>query len=259
MSGIQQILMTSGGSYIFNYVISSNVLNFNLKSAAIAAGWNQISPLYATVTINTGVYVGSSATSTYSFDTGITFPAGTQLILINNGNILGCGGAGGHGGGATITAGGTGLQGGPALRAQYALSVTGPIGAIIGGGGGGGGGGGANSTVSGKVVTWYGGGGGGGGQGYSGGTGGVGTTSANFNGGTGGTGSTTSAGTAGPGGTDGVTSAGNGGVGGALGGPGAAGQTSAYAGGAAGAAGSAVVGNSNIVWSFSGSIYGALI
>jgi hypothetical protein len=126
-------------SYVFNQTIASNTTNYNLKSAAIAAGWDQVKPLIATVTINSAVFVYSTSTGSYAFSTGATFPAGTTLALINNGTILGKGGAGGAGSVAT-GAGSTGAGGGPAFIAQNAISVTNN--GTIGGGGGGGGGGG---------------------------------------------------------------------------------------------------------------------
>lgn len=125
--------------FTFNQTISSNTTNYNLKSAAIAGGWNQTSALNATITINGGVYVYSTSTGTYAFDTGSTFPAGTSLNLINNGIILGRGGDGGNGGVNQNGQGGAGGAGGPAFIARYATNVTNN--GTIGGGGGGGGGG----------------------------------------------------------------------------------------------------------------------
>jgi len=121
-------------SYTFNQTIATNTTNYNLKSAAIAAGWDQVKPLIATITINSGVYVYSTSTGTYAFDTGSTFPSGTTLTLINNGIIQGCGGNGGAGNA------GAGVAGGPAFIARHAITVTNN--GTIGGGGGGGGGGG---------------------------------------------------------------------------------------------------------------------
>jgi len=126
-------------SFTFNQTISSDTTNYNLKSAAITGGWNQTAALNATVTINGGVYVYSTSTGTYAFDTGSTFPAGTSLNLINNGIILGRGGNGGNGGVNQNGQGGAGGAGGPAFIARYATNVTNN--GTIGGGGGGGGGG----------------------------------------------------------------------------------------------------------------------
>ena len=146
---IMQALLGGGGvsSFAFNATISANTANYNLRAAAVAAGWDQIKPLNATVTINSGVYVYSTSTGTYAFDTGVTFPTGTTLSLVNNGTILGMGGAGagamgmGPGGTFYYTPINTSFAaaGGPGLIARYALSVT-NNGIIAGGGGGGGGG-----------------------------------------------------------------------------------------------------------------------
>jgi hypothetical protein len=126
--------------YVFNATISANTTNYNLRAAAVAAGWNQVLPLSATVTINAGVYVYSTSVGAYAFQTGTTFPAGTSLNLINNGIILGMGGNGGNGGTLPNSqAGVAGTTGGPALLAQQAITITNN--GIIGGGGGGGGGG----------------------------------------------------------------------------------------------------------------------
>lgn len=124
----------------FTQTISTNTTNYNLKAAAITAGWNQTTKLIATITINAGIYIYSTATGTYAFDTGSTFPVGTTLALINNGIILGRGGDGGRGAG--WASGGVSVAGsaaGPAFIARQAISVT-NNGTIAGGGGGGGGG-----------------------------------------------------------------------------------------------------------------------
>ena len=133
-------------NFVFNQTLSSNTTDYNLKSSAIAGGWNQTAPLQATITINSGVYVYATSTGTYAFDTGSTFPSGTTLALVNNGVILGAGGAGGGGGQSTASASlpVAGAGGGPALIARYAISITNNN--TIGGGGGGGGGGGATAT-----------------------------------------------------------------------------------------------------------------
>ena len=125
-------------SFVFNQTISSDTTNYNLKSAAIAAGWTQTVPLVATITINSSIYVYSTSTGSYAFDTGSSFYSGSTLALINNGTILGRGGDGGNGG-LDATPGTAGGAGGPAFIARYAISVTNN--GTIGGGGGGGGGG----------------------------------------------------------------------------------------------------------------------
>jgi hypothetical protein len=125
--------------YVFNYTIASHTNNFEIRQAALNAGWNGTTPLNATITINNGVYVYSTSTGSYAFSTGTSFPAGTKLRLDNYGYILGRGGDGGAGG--SISAGYGGGGAGPALYAGYTISIN--NGGVIAGGGGGGGGGGA--------------------------------------------------------------------------------------------------------------------
>ena len=119
-------------AYVWNYTISANTMNFNLRNTAVAAGWNQSAPLVATITVNGGIVVGSSSTSAFAFITGSSFPAGSTLRLNNNGWIVGAGGAGGDY--SNIGAGG-----GPALQALNPIIIYNA--GTIGGGGGGGGGG----------------------------------------------------------------------------------------------------------------------
>lgn len=209
MAGVHN-MMHSGGMFAFIATISANTNNYNLRTAALAAGWTGVQPLYAQITINGGVVVGSTTTGTPAFDTGSAPPAGSVMSIINNGSIVGKGGDGGLASGAgsnyptfVATAGGTG---GDALKVQYATSVT-NNGTIGGGGGGGGGSGGA--TVG--TTTGFGG-SGGGGAGANVGLGGS-RTSAGSNG------TLTTGGSGGNSGADG----GPGGTGGAQGAAGAAG------------------------------------
>lgn len=214
--------------FVWTPTISADVTNWVLYSQAIAAGWDGVTPLDAIVTVSSGIVLSANSTSLYGFDTGTGFPAGTTLKLIMPGYVCGMGGAGGN------TAG---SNGGPALRAQYAISID-AAGGVIGGGGGGGGG------------DEYGG-GGGGRSGRTNAAGGVGGASGTFSsGGSGGGGGGGAGGTTGPG------NAGLGGGGGGGGGWGASGgNTGYYAGGTGGAA---VVGNSYITWINTGTRYGAI-
>lgn len=263
-------------SFIFNATISSNTQNYNLKSAAIAAGWNQVQPLQATITINNGVYVGSTGTGNPAFRTGSTFPGGTILSLINNGIIIGAGGQGGTGMGATGGAGSAGAAGGGALMAEQIISIT-NNGTIAGGGGGGGGGGrviGYSSTTiknpcDSVGAFWVGGSGGGGGAGWiSGAGGGIGYQYPDWVSSLGGINPTAGiTGTNSAGGAAGTPARGvqqntcvlinQGYSGGAGGGRGAAGATGTggYSGGAAGYA---VSGNSYITWIATGSRLGPI-
>jgi hypothetical protein len=165
--------------YVFNGTISANTTNYDIRAAAISAGWDGVTPLTATITINSGVFVGSTSTSGFSIDSNSSgsFPVGTTISIVNNGTIVGCGGDGGAGGNATstapstqgVTAGSTGGTGGTAIRARCPISITNN--GIISAGGGGGGGGGAAARASSSVGNACEGGGGGGGGGVSPGTG----------------------------------------------------------------------------------------
>ena len=266
--------MLLAGGFAFNYVISADTANFNVRTAAIAAGWDGIAPLKATVMVNAGVYVYSTSTASPAFDTGTPFPSGSTITLINNGYIYGMGGAGATGGRSifpspTAETPAAGSSGGPALNAQAAITVV-NIGVIAGGGGGGGGGGGAYRDSGG----WFnsGGGGGGGGQGYnggalgSGGSAGGGGTVAAADGNAGTAGSKTANGTAGSGGASGGGEVGgDGGNGAALGATGSSGTAgtagadgAAGSGSAGGSPGNSVTGNSNITWAVTGTRTGPI-
>jgi hypothetical protein len=137
----------------FALTIASNQSNYNLRTAALAAGWGGASKVVAT--INSGVYVYGTSTGSPGLTINGSWPGGVSLV--NNGYILG---QGGNGGGAS---GGGGSY--PGAGAGLALSVSAPVSitnnGVIGGGGGGGGGGG---TLSCDSDYYWGGGGGGGGQ-----------------------------------------------------------------------------------------------
>ena len=134
--------------FTYNYTIPANTNNFDLRKAIVDAGWNQVQPVNATLTIAIGIYVTSISTGSYAVYISPAFPAGSNLTLINNGYIIGKGGNGGTGGstgtmtltGAKGVAGYNGNAGGPALYVGYSTSITNN--GLIGGGGGGGGGGG---------------------------------------------------------------------------------------------------------------------
>ena len=248
-----QNLQGKSNRVTINLVISADTTNYNIfsnKGGTYIAGKSDI-----TVTVNSGIKVGSTSTSTVAMDTGTGWTTGDTITIVNNGYIVGMGGAGGAGsaGGAGNTNGGAG---GDALLLQYATSINNTNG-VIGGGGGGGGG-----------AIWGnpGAGNGGGGAGYNPGTtpattgGGTSSTAgATTTGGTGGGayGGTTAGGAAGSNGADG-TSDGSAGGGGGLGGWGGGNSfyTASVFGGAPGAA---VVGNSYATWIANGARYGQIL
>jgi hypothetical protein len=213
------------GDFAFRFLrtIASDTADYNLYNDLISNGWNGTKPLKVVVTINSGVQVYASSTSSYAF-TISSIPARSSITLINNGTIVG---AGGNGGSNSSNPGG---DGGPALYTNYATTIT-NNGNIWGGGGGGGGG--ADGGDGSKYPAYVPGGGGGGGAGRVDGAG------AYYNG---------SAGTLTAGGAYGHAG-GTSGRGGTGGDPGSAGETT---NGSGGAAGFYVIGSSNITWEATG-------
>jgi hypothetical protein len=115
-------------SFTFNKTIATNTQNYNLRTDAIAAGWNGSAALIATVTVNSDVYVWSDDTAIAGFDTG-SIPAGSTVSITNNGFIIG------RGGGNGIS--NSSQPGGPAMNISYPVSITNN--SYIAGGGGNGG------------------------------------------------------------------------------------------------------------------------
>jgi hypothetical protein len=278
-----------GRSTFFSFIdtVTVDTANYNLRTRAIAAGWDGVLKLIATTTINSGVYVYSITTADAMTAGTTDYPSASGWYIVNNGFIIGSGGDAGAGGSATsnvITAGGAGGAGGNALTV-YNPGIIGVsydnVNGIIGGGGGGGGGGGAAYNDPGaKGGTTYGAGGGGGGGGIggyddpgytSGGNGGAGGTATvnaeNYPGSAGTAGYVTSgAGAGGAGGTTtngGGITGGTGGAGGVLGAAGSAGASGSgvgvfLGGGSGGAAGYSIKGTAWIfdVGSTPGYIFG---
>jgi hypothetical protein len=154
-----------------SYTFTASTANASLNVAAISGYVAGISDI--TVTVNTSVYLYSTSTGT----PGLTLSGGTSgdtLVLVNNGFIMGMGGAGGT---LSPTSGGAG---GTAISLGYPITInnTNPV-AYIGGGGGGGfaqagggrGGGGGAGGGNGGASTAPAAGGAGGGLGASGGPG----------------------------------------------------------------------------------------
>jgi hypothetical protein len=168
-----------GKSSTFNFTISSNQSNANLRTLAVAAGWDQSSKVNATV--SAGVYVWSNSTGTPALTINGAWPNG--VTLNNNGYIIGQGGTGASGNGSGYSSAGN--AGGPAISLGVNATIVNNSGAYIAGGGGGGaasyigtGGGGAGGGNGGSNS------GGGGGAGGAGGA--IGSAGANGGGGWGG-------------------------------------------------------------------------
>jgi len=234
-----------GKSSFFALTISSNTYNYNLATAAPGAGWPGSSAIQ--LTINPGVVVGSTSTETFALQIPSALNPAPSITVINNGTVIGMGGAGGdggRGGSPAIIPSGTVLST-PGAGAGTALFVGRPVvitnnGTLAGGGGGGGGGGGRPRTsTSAPPRRW--GGGGGGGAGFNGGAGGAAGNFEPVGPATPGTGGTVPAGGAGgdgrgPAGPDPAYSGGPGGGQGASGVAGStAGPIAAGSGGGAGA------------------------
>lgn len=218
--------------------ITSSVYNYNVAANALAhpsyaAGYSDV-----LVTVDSGVYVGSTSTATYAMTVPDTLNVNDTVTIYNNGTILGTGGAGGN------ANSGSGGSAGNALYVNRATTIQNN--SIIASGGGGGGGGALNVPYKGGNTT---GGGGGGGAGYNPGAGGSGLG----NGAAGGFilgGAGGSNGTGGTGGTGGAQ--GNSGSAGA----GTTGGGGAQPGGAAGNKGYYLVGNSFVTWKAYGTLLG---
>jgi hypothetical protein len=229
----------------FSLVFSSDTQNVNLRSVAVSNGWDEASKVVAT--INNSVVISSNSTGTPALTISGSFPGGVDLI--NNGFIVGMGGAGGAS--PTAANASPGSSGGLALSVSTAVTLTNGSGVIAGGGGGGGGG---SATVNTMYSTAAPGGGGGGGR----------TGRTNSAGGAGGApgspGTFSSLGAGGP--PTANPFAGAGGNGGEWGSAGTGGQQlsgEAYRNaGGGGAAGAAISGNANITYVSTGTRLGAL-
>lgn len=135
-----------------NITISSNIAYYLLNTtSATSAGGYIPGQSDITLTVNNGIYVYSDDTAIPALNVN-AFASGDTINIINNGYIIGKGGAGG--------AASNGAAGGPAININYPINVTNN--SYIAGGGGGGGG-----ATTGTIF--------GGGGGAGGGAGGTGT------------------------------------------------------------------------------------
>lgn len=234
-------------------IIDSDNLNINARTAHDSIYPPPASGDNVTITINSGVTLGSTSSLTPGLDIG-SWPAGVNITVQVFGNLLGRGGKGGRGGDGNAHNGVVGSVGGTAIYTRYPIDLELPPGGKLWSGGGGAGGGGGAATPSGG-----GGGGGGGGAGEQQGNGGdpgAGGSSLGGNASFGFSAPGPSAGGLGGAGQTGFAGR-NGGAGGTGGGPGLAGGTGSggTAGGtgaAGGAAGAAIDGNSFATTTVSG-------
>jgi hypothetical protein len=153
------------GARLFQFAktLSSSVQNYNLRTDLLANGWDGVTPVNATITINPGVYVWTDSTSTAAFNTG-SIVSDSIINIINQGYIMGKGGNGG--GNAYLTNNPiNATSGGPAISISHPVTIDNTYtSAYIGGGGGGG-----ASRNNNGFLTGGGGGAGGGTGGHAGG------------------------------------------------------------------------------------------
>lgn len=145
-SGTISMSNLRGKANAFNATISAHQTNLNLRTWALANGWNGTSA--AVITVASGIYIYSTATSTAGLTIDGSWPGG--ITLINNGYIMGMGGSGSLSG--TVY---NGNPGGPAISLGTSCTITnnsyiaggGGGAGFIGGGGAGGGGGGTSGQA----------------------------------------------------------------------------------------------------------------
>lgn len=253
-SRMMQAAGNAGGPVEIALTISGDTQNYNVYSNR--GGTYEAGNSIITLTINSGIYVGSSSSGANALTIPTDFHADDQIFIINNGVIIGAGGSGGPGAGPSGAGGSNGAAGGPggvAILASRAVTIT-NNGTVAGGGGGGGGA--SKRYVSGYFSYWVNGNGGGGGAGYGAGGGGAGGGSSYYGPATAGSAGSKTGGGAGGTAFSYSPAGGNGG------GPGAGGSSgggaSGNSGGGGGAAGNYANGNSNITWAATGTRLGGV-
>jgi hypothetical protein len=177
---ITRSTISANGRASINLTIDSDTYNYNVLYNASMTGLYQPGYSDVVVTVDAGVYVGSLDPTKNAIEVK-GFNKGDTITIVNNGNILGCGGTGGNGEnlGNPLSSANNGGNGGDAIFLAFATSIQ-NNGIIAGGGGGGAGGKSTSSnnkyavfvksTVTPKTITTESpGGGGGGGAGFNGG------------------------------------------------------------------------------------------
>ena len=125
-SGAISIGTFYGKSAAQTVTLNSNEQEMNLRTKAVALGWNGSSALI--FVINTGKYVWSDNVTVAALTTGTNFPNG--LTIVNKGYIMGRGGNADH-------SSQNGQAGGPAIELNVPVTNDNSNGSIGGGGGGG--------------------------------------------------------------------------------------------------------------------------
>ena len=124
--------------YTFNATLAAGTTtwNYNVRTAALAAGWNGTSVLYGSIILAGSTTIVGSKNSYPAFDTG-SLPVGSNLTIVINGFIRGT--AGWYSSGGAEGNGSDGSDGGTAINTTCTLTIQ-NNGEITAGGGGGGGG-----------------------------------------------------------------------------------------------------------------------
>ena len=170
------ISMSNGYGKANNFTLTATISasqgTYNVRNAAVAAGWDGVKPLVCNITVNSGVALTGTGTGTSAGFVVSNLPTPTTVNLYNYGYIRGYGGAGGTGWSGTRQAGTTagvggsnpgpnyysggpysytnGSVGGPAIYIDSNISFTITNYGTINGGGGGAGGQGANNQAGGN-------------------------------------------------------------------------------------------------------------
>jgi hypothetical protein len=118
----------------FNFTISAHQNQANLRTLAVNAGWNQSSPV--TATIASGIYIYSTDINVAALTINGSFPNG--VTLVNNGYIMGQGGNGASATGSAYNSISSGQNGGAGISLGVSCTIFNN--SYIAGGGGGGGG-----------------------------------------------------------------------------------------------------------------------
>lgn len=103
---------TTQGFYNLSLIISSNTTSYNIRTAALAAGWSGNNPLNLKLTINAGVTVSGTGTGSAAAIVLTSLVPKSIIKIYNNGTIVGVGGATGYN---TTNGGSTGYPGNPTV------------------------------------------------------------------------------------------------------------------------------------------------
>mgnify|MGYP006288379547 CR=1 FL=1 len=76
--------------------VSSNTSSYSVYTAAVAAGWNGVTPLKFTITINAGVTISGTGNGTSSAIVMASLPKNSVVTINNNGTVVGSAGSAGY-------------------------------------------------------------------------------------------------------------------------------------------------------------------